>query len=59
MPDDCDETVVHCPNPRCGIIFRPDPEVYIEGDTRCPKCGANFNTQIPPSVMRLGDYGEE
>jgi len=59
MPDDCDESVVHCPNPRCGIIFPPDPEVYKEGDRKCPKCGTDFVTQIPPSVIPPGGYYEE
>ena len=53
-----DEPVVHCPNPGCGIIFIPDPQVYYEGGTRCPKCGTDF-TQPPPWKEVDQDYSEE
>jgi uncharacterized Zn finger protein (UPF0148 family) len=52
-----DEFVVHCPNRSCGIIFRPDPLVYKEGDTRCPKCGTDFT--LPPPWKYQDQYREE
>ena len=55
MPnDDGTGYVVHCPNPGCGIIFKPDPIVFRDGDNRCPRCGADLN-EPPPSIGRCDE----
>jgi len=45
-----EDSVVHCPNPRCGLVFRPDPRIYRQGDKFCPACGADL--EKPPPIFR-------
>jgi len=40
------ETVRICPNPRCRLVYEPDPRIYKDPDNYCPKCGADMN-QVP------------
>ena len=32
-----------CPNPRCRLVYRPDPVAYKDPHNICPKCGADMN----------------
>ena len=52
------EYIVHCPNRSCGLVFKPDPVIYKQGDRRCPRCGTDF-TQPSPSIGRPEDYGKD
>ncbi|MDI6752770.1 MAG: hypothetical protein QME78_00060 [Thermodesulfobacteriota bacterium] len=32
-----------CPNPRCRLVYRPDPQIYKDPHNYCPKCGTDLN----------------
>ena len=32
-----------CPNPKCKLVYRPDPVEYKDPYNYCPRCGADMN----------------
>ena len=36
------EFVRICPNPRCRLVYRPDPFIYKDPHNYCPRCGAKM-----------------
>ncbi len=51
-----EDSVVHCPNLKCGLVFRPDPRIYRDGNKFCPKCGADLEKR-PAIFKEDGSYG--
>jgi hypothetical protein len=49
-----------CRNPKCRLVYRPDPIQWVESEKFCPKCGTELCPEDPETADNqdvIGTHG--